>query len=796
MEIFGNNPETHARKTRIVQLPRPRLLATAIQAALLGTLPAITWAQTTTANTAEAAAPATTMDVRSLKEVEVTADSEPLHRQPGASTTVDGNQFERAKSLEDVVRYQPLVSAPGVAVGASRNKSSFDRSGTTGYNIRGIEGNRVGMDIDGVEMPSASTRPYVSRVGVNTFGVGRDFMDPEMYSSAEIDLGTTAARRSAGGIGGAVGFRSKAPELYLTGDKTSYFSNKLGYDSSDRSWNESITAAGRAGQYDGLIAYSHRDGHASSNNSDVVEANPDDWKSDALLLKGGVQVNAQNRLTLSADMYRRKNLSQFDGWDTNNTAITERSAQDSSTGRDTLQLSHQWTPGNTWVDRLDTRLYLQETSTKDVTDTKTLASGATVRNLSGTKTQGWGLSTSGDKRLDNHKLTAGLNVSIENAERPWGVSGLMKPQPDTTTYRQGLFVQDEISFSVAGKRLAVTPAIRVDRAETQSRNLRDFVSGALTLADATRIYGNPLVNTVASPSLSLVYDLTPQFSAYATYKHGTRPASAGEVYGSWNMNANYSATQYALVGNRDLKPESSDTVDLGLKGSPTKGVTLNTSVFYTKYRDFIAYTRYTRAVSPSMFTSVPSNLNIIYQAENRDEASIYGFDISTRLEHGVWSPGLQGLYSTWALGLSKGTSKSYYLGDTDVDLDSVPPAKAVIGVGFDAPQKAWGLNLTGTFVAAKQAVATNREAYSSGGSLNTATVLFNVPGYSVFDLSGYWQINKTWRLNAGINNLTDVRYWDYASARNLQPAVARDQRDLELLTNPGRSYVASLVATF
>ncbi|MDZ7922075.1 hypothetical protein [Rhodoferax sp.] len=42
----------------------------------------------------------------------------------------------------------------------------------------------------------------------------------------------------------------------------------------------------------------------------------------------------------------------------------------------------------------------------------------------------------------------------------------------------------------------------------------------------------------------------------------------------------------------------------------------------------------------------------------------------------------------------------------------------------------------------------------------------------VFDLGGYWQINKTWRMNAGINNLGDMRYWDYASARNLQLAVA------------------------
>ena len=789
MEISRNKPGAMACKTSVLRLPKKRLLVTAIQAALIGALPAISWAQASEE-------PTQSTVVRSLQQVEVTAESEAPHRKPGANTTVDGDQLERANSLEDVVRYQPLVSAPGVATGASRNKSSFDRSGTTGYNIRGVEGNRIGMDIDGVEMPSASARPYVGRTGVNTFGVGRDFMDPEMYGSAEIDLGTTAARRTAGGIGGAVGFRSKAPEMYLSGDKSSYFSGKTGYDSSDRSWNESITAAGRSGPYDGLIAYSHRDGHASSNNSSTVESAPNDWNSDALLLKGGLQMNAENRLSLSADIYRRKNQSQFAGWNTANTAITERSAQDSSTGRNTFQLSHQWAPTDAWADHVDTRLFLQDTSTTDVTDTLTLPIGPTVRNISGTRTHSWGLSTTADKRIANHKLSAGLNASIEESDRPWSVSGYMKPQPDSTTYRQGVFVQDEISFSVGGKRLAVTPALRADRVETQSRNLQDFVSGALTIDGAARLYGSPSVNTIASPSLALVYDLTPEFSAYAQYKHGGRAASAGEVFGSWNMNATYSPTQYALIGNRDLKPESSDTVDIGLKGSPTKGVKLSTSVFYTKYKDFIAYTRYTRAANPSMFTNVPSTLSIIYQAENRDEASIYGFDISTRLEHGVWSPGLQGLYSTWALGVSKGTSESYYYGDKEVDLDSVQPPKAIIGVGFDAPQRAWGLNLTGTFVASKQAVATTRETTTTPTLADSATQLFNVPGYSVFDLSGYWQINKTWRMNAGVYNLTDKRYWDYASARNLQPAVARDQRDLELLTNPGRSYAVSLVATF
>jgi hemoglobin/transferrin/lactoferrin receptor protein len=719
--------------------------------------------------------------------------------EPGTNTTISGDELDRANDMKDVIRNQPLVSAPGTAAGTSRNRSSFDRSGTTGYNIRGIEGNRVGMDVDGVEMPDATSRPYVSRAGVNTFGVGRDFIDPEMFTSVNILSGTTSAKRSAGGIGGAVSFKTKSADDYLRGDKVSYFGGKVGYDSADRSWNESVTAAGKSGNFDGLISYSRRDGHATRNNSDIVDSMPNDWNSDALLLKGGVRLDAANRFELSADLYRRKNDTSFFGWDTTSTFITERSHQDSDTSRNTLQLMHQWTPtNNAWVDQADTRLYFQNTDTEDVTDTTTLATNATAHNISENKTRTWGVSSVANKRVDRHYLSYGFNASTQDVERPWNVAGYMKPQPDTTTERVGLFVQDDISFDVGAHRVVLIPALRGDYVNIKTRDLGDFVSGVLTQADVEKMYGSRST-TIWSPSLGLTYDITPNMLAYAQYKRSGRAPSPGEIFGSWNLASNYlTGNQYALVGNQNLKEETSNAFELGLKGKPMPGVTLNTSMFYTRYNDFIAYTRYTRALFPGMFTKVPAHIGTIYQAENRDDAKIYGLELSARLDHGEWSPGAKGFYTTWAMGVSRGTSKSNYNGDADVPLDSVLPRKAIIGAGYDAPMKAWGVNLTGTFVASKQAVATNRDAYNNSGPglADSTTTLFRVPGYAIFDLIGYWQISKNTRINAGIYNLGDKRYWDYSNARNLQPAVARDRRDIELLTEPGRTAAVSLNVAF
>ena len=71
-----------------------------------------------------------------------------------------------------------------------------------------------------------------------------------------------------------------------------------------------------------------------------------------------------------------------------------------------------------------------------------------------------------------------------------------------------------------------------------------------------------------------------------------------------------------------------------------------------------------------------------------------------------------------------------------------------------------------------------------------------MPGHTSFDLISYWQINRNVRLDAGIYNLGDKRYWDYSSARSLQPSVARDRRDIELLTEPGRTAALSLNLAF
>ena len=71
------------------------------------------------------------VQTRTLAEVDVTADG---IREPGAKVVLTQDDIEKtgATSMGDVIRYQPLVEAPGTVQGATRGASRYDRSGTTG----------------------------------------------------------------------------------------------------------------------------------------------------------------------------------------------------------------------------------------------------------------------------------------------------------------------------------------------------------------------------------------------------------------------------------------------------------------------------------------------------------------------------------------------------------------------------------------------------------------------------------------------------------------------------------------
>lgn len=722
-------------------------------------------------------------------------------QQAGNKTTITAQELQKrgANDFGSIMRYEPLISATGSSGGSSAGKSGFDRAGYTGYNIRGLESNRVGMDIDGIPIPDATGRPYVSRTGNNTFGIGRDYIDPYMFGSVDIEKGATAVDQPNTSIGGNVSFHNKTADDYLSSDKNSYFGYQSDYDSSNRSWHNGITAAAGDDELRGLFVYSRRDGQETRNNSDVKQAYPANWHSDAFMTSGIWQPNDQHKLSATFDYYHKTNHSHYDTWDTSGNTVWGTAQQQSDTRRWGINLADEWTPYNDFIDTLTTRLYWQQTQAHDNTYLPTSASqyGFVYSDFN---VDTYGFDTRGTKTLGRHELSAGVNARLDNSERPFRqepapstFSAITQPQSDSRTFAVAGYLQDKINFDLDSHNFAVIPGVRVMYQSTKPKNLGDLTTGSTVLTEeqVDALYGKTNSDTQVLPSLTFQYDLTPALTTYLQYKRGVQFPTTSQLYGSWNLGSSYAGSaQYALIGNTDLKTETSNNFEWGLKGQATEGVTVNTSVFYNQYKNFIAYTRYRRATNPEMFVNVPSNIYTSYQAENRDKAYIYGAEISTKVNYGTWFPQVDGLSSTFALGYNEGKSKSSYAGDKYIDLDSVAPLKAIVGLTWDDKARGYGAALTATFVKGKQATATNRESYTNTGTAITdsTTEYMRVPGYGMVDATAYWQATKNVKLSGGIYNITDRKYWDYTSSRTLTSSNAQERNDINLAVMPGRTF--------
>ena len=722
-------------------------------------------------------------------------------QQAGNKTTITAQELQKrgANDFGSIMRYEPLISTTGSSGGSSAGKSGFDRAGYTGYNIRGLESNRVGMDIDGIPIPDATGRPYVSRTGNNTFGIGRDYIDPYMFGSVDIEKGATAVDQPNTSIGGNVSFHNKSADDYLSSDKNTYFGYQSGYDSSNRSWHNGITAAAGDDELRGLFVYSRRDGQETENNSGVIDAYPANWHSDAFMTSGIWQPNDQHKLSATFDYYHKTNHSHYDTWDTSGNTVWGTAQQQSDTRLWGINLADEWTPYNDFIDTLTTRLYWQQTQAHDNTYLPTSASqyGFVYSDFN---VDTYGFDTRGTKTLGRHELSAGVNARLDNSERPFrqeptpsAFSAITQPQSDSRTFAVAGYLQDKINFDVDSHNFAVIPGVRVMYQSTKPKDLGDLTNGSTVLTEeqVDALYGKTNSDTQVLPSLTFQYDLTPALTTYLQYKRGVQFPTTSQLYGSWNLGSSYAGSaQYALIGNTDLKTETSNNFEWGLKGQATEGVTVNTSVFYNQYKNFIAYTRYRRSANPEMFVNVPSNIYTSYQAENRDKAYIYGAEIATKVNYGTWFPQVDGLSSSFALGYNEGKSKSSYAGDKYIDLDSVAPLKAIVGLAWDDKARGYGAALTATFVKGKQATATNRESYTNTGTAITDSTseYMRVPGYGMVDATAYWQATKNVKLSGGIYNITDRKYWDYTSSRTLTSSNAQERNDINLAVMPGRTF--------
>ncbi len=720
-----------------------------------------------------------------LQEIAVTAA--PLAREP-ATVLLDADELARrnATDMRAMARYEPLVSVPAAVSGGG---NVWDGAGNTGFNVRGVEGNRVSLDLDGIALPDAAAKPDATTM--NAFGVGRDYFDPATFREVRIGSGTSQAGAGTPGLGGNVAFSTRAPQDFLADGKDVYGSYAFGTGSANGSRSHILTGAARSGYLQALLLLVQRQGHALANQG-AVAANPETWDAQALLGKLHWDLGAGQILGLTLDVYRRDNARSF--VNKLGPLYPEGALQDAHTSRTRASVEYRRGALAGWFDSLDSRIYVQDAQVEDRTRARYVAAGQQTVRAIDTAYRNRAVGAAGDAVLGlgaDILLRYGAAIERNHSSRPWreersvlatGAQQITRKNrmADMDSDKVSTYARAEIALAGGAHKTVLTPGLRAEYRRLTPRNLSDYV---VAVPAAAREIGTDS-DTSLTPSVNLSVDLAPGFSAYGQLSRGARLPSAAERTGTYDSFSYTGAGNgYAVLGNSALKKETSTAFELGIKGAPAQGVRLAASLFRTNYDNFIDYVA--QAPDPVNYPTITFGL---YRPENIGRTRTWGGEVSLRLELGSWAPTLRGLSLNAAAGVAHGESINKQTGLTGA-LASTLPRKATLGVAWDAPAQRWGLALTAVASAARQA--------SADVITGVSTPRFAVPGAGVVDLSTYWNAGKHAKLQVGVYNLGDKTYWDYATSRSLPAGTSAATRaDIERQAQPGRNVAATLTVLY
>ncbi|AAC22294.1 hemoglobin-binding protein [Haemophilus influenzae Rd KW20] len=192
------------------------------------------------------------------------------------------------------------------------------RTGASGYAVRGVDENRVGIMVDGLRQAETLSSQGFKELfeGYGNFNNTRNSIEIENVKTATITKGADSLKSGSGALGGSVIFETKDARDYLI-DKDYYLSYKRGYQTMNNQNLKTLTLAGRSKKFDILIIDTTRDGHEIENydykiypnkQADLRAVGPTREKADpyqitrqSTLIKLGFQPNENHRLSVALD---------------------------------------------------------------------------------------------------------------------------------------------------------------------------------------------------------------------------------------------------------------------------------------------------------------------------------------------------------------------------------------------------------------------------------------------------------------------------------------------------------------
>ena len=654
-------------------------------------------------------------------------------------------------SISDVFRYVPGVDYEGAGT----------RFGTEGINIRGIGGNRVAIVVDGI--------PLSDHFDVGSFSnATRDFIDAGLIENIEVLHGPASALYGSSAIGGVVAVKTPDPFDLTGGRKTGgdLLATWRGVDNSwhgqamlgvgDRSLGFMAGASWRSGEeIESAAAPSEVDTKDYDRQTGILKFVADDpwgrtWRAELIHQES----HSLSTLNSVLGQGRYRSTTALEG--------------DDRYQMDVLIAAYEFGSPDSWIDNGVIRGFYEvaETEQKTLDERGAARTPVTIDRYFAFEQEMYGVELNlwKDLATDNvsHRIgfglvyrervseeyRDGLQTNMETGEQTNVLLGEVFPLRDfpiSTTQDLGAYIEDTMSFG----NWTVIAALRADQFKLSPSQdpmyLEDYPFAELVSIDESEL----------SPKLGVIYTVSPNVDVYLQYSHGFR----APPYADANIGLDLPFFNYRAIPNPDLRSESSDGLDLGLRWHGVRS-SAHVSAFYTRYEDFIE--------SKVRLGEDPVSGRILFQSQNLRETMIKGIEASgsSRLSGSLSAFGVDGS-AYYAKGENSETGEA---------LNSVGPAQVVLGASWFSPSERTQIRL--------KAILTDEwsDRDESGGEL------FKPPAYAVFDLYLTQRLGKRTTIRAGLHNLTDRTYWNWSDVGGLSP----DDPMLPYLAQAGSSASISL----
>lgn len=726
-------------------------------------------------------------------------------------------QQEMIRDNKDLVRYSTDV---GLSDSGRHQK---------GFAIRGVEGNRVGVSIDGVNLPDSEENSLYARYG--NFNSSRLSIDPELVRNIEIVKGADSFNTGSGALGGGVNYQTLQGRDLLLDDRQFGVMMKNGYSTRNREWTNTLGFGVSNDRVDAALLYSQRRGHeteSAGNRGYPVEGagketnirgsargipDPSKHKYHNFLGKIAYQINDNHRIGASLNGQQGHNYTVEESY--NLTASSWREADDVNRRRN-ANLFYEWMPDSNWLSSLKADFDYQKTKVAAINYKGLFPTNYTTWETEYHKKEvGEIYNRSMDTRfkrftlrLDSHPLQLGgggrhrlsfktfaSRRDFENLNRDdYYFSGQISRttssiQHPVKTTNYGFSLSDQIQWNDVFSSRA---GIRYDHTKMTPQEL----NAECHACDKTP----PAANTYKGWSgfVGLAAQLNQAWRVGYDITAGYRVPNASEIYFTYDNGA---ATWLA---NPSLKAERSTTHTLSLQGRGEKG-TLDANLYQSNYHNFLSEEQFTRLIRDEKcdedyalagYCKLYRN-QLYWHMENIDKARIRGIELTGRLNvDKVASFVPEG----WKLFGSLGYAKSKLSGDNS--LLSTQPLKVIAGIDYESPSEKWGVFSRLTYLGAKKVKDAQYTVYENKG---WGTPLqkkvkdypwLNKSAY-VFDMYGFYKPAKNLTLRAGVYNVFNRKYTTWDSLRGLYSysttnAVDRDGKGLDRYRAPSRNYAVSL----